>query len=224
MAVSTLAKALNYANDSFLSTVSPGSTKVVVHVLDGLISSPDTGATISNDQGNFSSTYSYSVPADTRFRPNVTLLQNPPVLTATREVSSGSAVDGGLVSVTLLLRNTGQGTAITNIKANDTWWTGYSSVLSLSAGNSSVDVGSLAAGQNASDVYVLKVSSSTSEDIVVPALTISYSYSIGNTTVNASTQTNQVEIRTNYDGPALSITAATSIPSGSPWGPQGSSS
>lgn len=214
----TLAKGLNYANDSFLSAASPGKTFVDVHVLDGLVSSPDAGATVTNHVANYSSSYTYNVPADTRFRPNLTVLQDPPVLSATRLVSTGSVAQGGLISLTLLLKNRGEAVTIDNVSGNDTWWTSYPSLFSLSAGTSSFSIPTIADGQSASDVYVLKVDSSASEDITVPPLTVQYSYSVGNTTVTATTQTNELEIRTNDVGPALVITATASVASGVPLG------
>jgi len=213
----TLGKALNIANDSFISAPNAASTRVSLHSLDGLISSNDP-ATIVNHEANLSASYSMSVPQNTKFRPNVTLLSDPPVLSATRLVGTGSAISAGLITVTLLLRNTGKVGTIDNIAVNDNWWTAYPSLLTLSAGNSSFTVPSLAAGQNTSKVYVLKVTSSASEDLTVPAVSVTYSYGVGGVTVNSSTVTNQLEVRTNDAGPALEITAATDISSGSPIG------
>jgi hypothetical protein len=216
-----LSDALDIVNDSFTSSANATSTQVYLHSLDGLIESTDP-ATISNHQANFSATYSFSVPSGTKFRPNVTLLQDPPVLTATRSVTSGSAAQGGLVTVTLNIANTGSlfsstGT-ITNINLNDNWWTAYPSLFSLSAGNSTVNIPTLAEGQNVSRVYVLKVNSATSEDLTVPSAKVTYTYGSGMAVVNATTQTNELEVRTNDAGPAMSITASTSDPSGSPVG------
>ena len=215
----TLGKALNVGNDSFTAPLNATSTKVVVHSLDGLISSNDA-ATIVNHQSNFSASYSISVPNNTKFRPNITMLTEPPVLSATRLVGTGSVVSGGLVTVTLLLRNTGTG-IIDNVAMTDNWWSAYPSLFSLSAGNSSFTIPTLAAGQNVSKVYVLKVISSASQDLTVPAARATYSYTTGTVTVNTSTTTNQLEIRTNDAGPSLQITAAADIPSGSPIGKVG---
>lgn len=215
-----LEDALALQNDSFVTSPEATSSHVVVHSLDGLIKSKDN-ATVTNDVANYSATYSISVAAGTRFRPNVTLLQNPPVLTATRTVSTGSASSGGLISVTLSLDNSADNGTISNVSVNDSWYTAYPSLFSLNAGNSSFTVSSLAPGQNTSRAYVLKVDSSSSEDIIVPAVIVSYSYTFGNVTVNLSTQTNQVEIRTNDPGPSLQVRAASSITSGSSVGKPG---
>jgi uncharacterized repeat protein (TIGR01451 family) len=215
-----LAKAINQANASFRSSPSATSTQVVLHSLDGLISSNDS-AKITNDKAAFSGTYSISVPSDTVYRPNITLLQDPPVLTATRILDRGSASSADLVSVTLTLRNTGQVVPIRNIAMNDSWWAAYPSLFSLSAGNATFNVKTLNAGQNISKVYVLKVISTASQDLTLPSAKVSYSYSSGGVAVNSTTITNQVELRTNSIGPALMIQAGTDIPSGSPLGKAG---
>jgi len=218
----SLAKVWNLANGTFTSSLNATSTKVVVHSLDGLISSPDA-ATIVNHQANFSARYSMVVSKNTTYSPNIKIVSDPPVLTATRTVNKGSAVSGDLVQVTLNLRNTaGKNTTVQNIAVNDNWWTSYPSLFSLTAGNSTVSIPELAGGQNASEVYVLKVTSSASENLVVPDAAVSYSYGVGNVTVHSSTQTNQVEIRANDAGPALQIQAGANIPSGSPIGTLGS--
>jgi hypothetical protein len=217
-----LEDALSLQNDSFVTSPDATSSHFIVHSLDGLIKSPDN-ATVTNNVANYSASYSISIPAGTEFRPNVTLLQNPPVLTATRTVSTGSASSGGLISVTLSLDNSADNGTISNVSVNDSWYTAYPSLFSLSAGNSSFTLPSpaLAPGQNVSRAYVLKVDSSASEDIIVPAVTVSYSYTFGNVTVNLSTQTNQVEIRTNDPGPSIEVRAGSSITSGSSVGKPG---
>jgi uncharacterized repeat protein (TIGR01451 family) len=216
----SLVKALNQANSTFKASANATSTQVVVHSLDGMISSTDA-AKITNNEATFSGTYSISVAPNTVFKPNVTILQDPPVLTATRVVDRGSAVSGDLISVTLLLRDTALNGTIQNISMNDNWWTSYPTLFSLSAGNSSFTGLSLSAGQNVSRVYVLKVLSGASQDLILPAAKASYSYGIGTVTVNASTKTNQVELRTNDIGPALMVQASADIKSGSPIGTLG---
>jgi len=215
-----LEAALSLRNDSFVSSPNATSTQMVVHSLDGLIRSSDP-ATVKNDVANFSATYSITLPAGTRIRPNLTLLQNPPVLTATRTVTGGSATSGGLVSLTLNFANTATNGTLHNIAVNDSWWTAYPSLFSLSAGNSSFTIPSVAAGTNVSRAYVLKVIASASEDLIVPAVKASYSYGVGNFTVNASTQTNELEVRTNDPGPAIEAQAGASIHSGSALGKPG---
>ncbi len=219
-----LGDALDIVNDSYPTSANATSTRVNLHSLDGLIYSTDP-ATIANHDANFSASYSVNLTPGVRFRPNVTLIQDPPVLTATRAVDTGSAADGGLVSVTLGLKNTGSlysGTGtISNITVNDNWWAAYPSLFSLSAGNSSFSIPTLAETQNVSRVYVLKVDSAASEDLTVPPATVSYSYGVGNVIVRVSTQTNELELRTNDNGPALTITAGASVSSGSPVGSAG---
>jgi uncharacterized repeat protein (TIGR01451 family) len=212
-----LSEALGKTNATFKSSPAATSTQVVIHSLDGLIVSKDS-AQITNNEGTFSGTYSINVPPSSKISPNVTLLQDPPVLTATRTLNKGSVVSGDLVSVTLNLKNTGLNGAVQNIAINDSWWKAYPSLLAVSAGNSSFSVPLLATGQNVSRVYVLKVTSSTAEDLTVPSARVSYSYGTGGVTVNASTTTNQDELRTNDVGPALMIQAGSDGQSGLPFG------
>jgi len=214
------AKAINQANASFLSSPIATSTQVVFHALDGLISSND-GAKIANDQSSFSGTYSITVAANTRFKPNVTILEDPPILTATRILDRGAASSGDLVSVTLLLRNTATGGTVQNVAINDNWWNSYPSLFSLSAGNFSVSGVSLTAGQNVTRVYVLKVTSTASQDLFLPATKVTYSFSLGSGVVTASTKTNQVELRTNGIGPSLMIQAGADVSSGTAMGKVG---
>jgi len=216
----SLAKALNQANATFTSSARATSTQVVIHALDGLISSGD-GAKVTNSQASFSGTYTATVPPNTKFKPNVTILADPPVLTATRILDRGSAASGDLVSVTVQMRNTAQAGTIQNIAMNDSWWNSYPGIFTKTAGNSSFTIASLSAGQNVSRTYVLKVNSAASQDLTIPSAKVSYSYSVGGVTVSTSTTTNQVELRTNSVGPALMILAGADIASGSPIGRQG---
>jgi hypothetical protein len=113
-----LESALTLQNDSFVSSPNATSTQVVVHSLDGLIRSSDP-ANVTNDVANYSANYSINVQSGARFRPNMTILSNPPVLTATRTVDSGATVSGGTVSLTLNLQNTANNGTINNITVND---------------------------------------------------------------------------------------------------------
>jgi|GEM_PF-1863712 len=215
-----LEAALNLAHDSLTASPNATSTQVVVHALDGLIKSKDN-ATVTNNVNNFTSTYSISLQPGARFRPNMTIVSNPPVLTATRSVTSGAVFSGGLLTMTLNFWNSANNATLSNVTVNDSWWTAYPSLFSLSEGNASFTVPTLAPNQNASRAYVLKVLSSAAEDLVVPATSASYSYKVGNLTVVASTMTNELEVRTNTAGPAVSVQAASSILSGSSFGKPG---
>jgi len=215
-----LENALSLTHDSFQTSPNATSSQVVVHALDGLIKSKDN-ATVTNQVASFSSTYSISLPPSTKFRPNMTILSNPPVLTAYRSVQSGAVSSGGLLTMTLSFWNSAQNGTLSNVAVNDTWWTAYPSLFSLSVGNASFTIPTLAPNQNVSRAYVLKVNSTTTEDLVVPATSASYSYKVGNLTVVASTMTNQLEVRTNGAGPAMSVQAASSILSGSSFGKPG---
>jgi Translocon-associated protein beta (TRAPB) len=212
-----LATALGKPSSNVTSSRDATSTQVVIHSLDGLILSNDP-ATITNDRAGFSGTYSISSPPGSIIYPNVTLLQDPPILSATRTLDMGSAASGDLVSVTLTLSNTGSSGTIHNMAVDDGWWRAYPSLFAISAGNSSFTEPSLVAGQNVSRVYVLKVLSSAANDLKLPSAAVPYSYSLNGLTINSTAETNQNELRTNEPGPALTITAAADSRSGSPLG------
>ncbi|HEV2389559.1 MAG TPA: hypothetical protein VGS04_02430 [Nitrososphaerales archaeon] len=215
-----LESALNLSHDTIAASPNATSTQVVVHTLDGLIKSKDN-ATVTNSLNNYTSTYSISLQPGARFRPNMTVVSNPPVLTATRSVTSGAVSSGGLLTMTLNFWNSANNATMSNVAVNDSWWTAYPSLFSLSEGNASFTIPSIPPNGNQSRAYVLKVLSSTTEDIVVPAASASYSYKVGNTTVVAKTMTNQLEVRTNAPGPAVSVQAASNILSGSSYGKPG---
>lgn len=215
-----LESALNLSHDTLSASPNATSTQIVVHTLDGLIKSKDN-ATVTNYLNNFTSSYSISLQPGARFRPNMTVLTNPPVLTATRSVTSGTVSSGGLLTMTLNFWNSANNATMTNVKVNDSWWTAYPSLFSLSQGNASFTIPSIPPNGNQSRAYVLKVLSSTTDDIVVPATLASYSYKVGNTTVVATTTTNELEVRANSAGPAVSVQAGSSILSGSSFGKPG---
>jgi uncharacterized repeat protein (TIGR01451 family) len=215
-----LENALNLLNTTFITSPNATSTTVVVHALDGLIQSGDN-ATVRDHVGNFSSSYAVTLPNGRAFRPNLTIMAYPPVVTASRSVDKGALSSGGLVTVTLNIVNSAENGTVRNVVVNDNWWTSYPSLFSLSAGNSSFTIPSLGPDQNVSRAYSLKVTSSASQDITVPAAKVSYSYVTGKLTVNETTNTNQLELRTNNPGPAIQIKAESNILSGSSLGKPG---
>lgn len=215
-----LENAMNLPNASYSSSPDATSSRFVVHSLDGLIRSSDN-ATVNDYVANFSSTYSASISPGTRFRPNMTITQNPPVLTATRSVDTGALASGGVVSVTLSFKNTASNGTIQNVSVNDSWWRSYPSLFSLSVGNASFTIPSLAPQQNVSRAYVLKLNSADSHNLFVPPVVASYQFNAGSVLVNATTSTNELEIRTNTPGPALEISAGSDIFSGSSLGKAG---
>ncbi|MGH9918567.1 MAG: hypothetical protein ACRD6W_06845, partial [Nitrososphaerales archaeon] len=144
-----LENALGLIHDSLQTSANATSTEVVVHSLDGLIKSKDN-ATVTNDVANYSATYSISLTPSSTFRPNMTILSNPPVLTATRSVQSGSVSSGGLLTMTLNFWNSANNGTLSNVAVNDSWWTAYPSLFSLSVGNSSFTISSIPPNGNVS--------------------------------------------------------------------------
>lgn len=215
-----LANALSISNSSFVSSPNATSTQFEVHSLDGIIQSSDN-ATVTNTLANYTGTYSTTVPDNTLFKPNMTILQNPPVATATRSVDNGAPSQGGIVTVTINIVDSAYNGTLQNVRVNDSWWTAYPSMFSLNAGSSNFTISSITPEQNISRAYSLKVLSSAAQDIVIPAAKVSYSYVTGVLTVNESTTTNQAEVRPNDAGPALVVHAQSNVLSGSSLGKAG---
>lgn len=215
-----LANALSISNSSFVSSPNATSTVFDVHSLDGIIQSKDN-ATVTNTLANYTGTYSATVPDNTRFKPNMTILQNPPVATATRSVDNGAPSKGGIVTVTINIVDSSYNGTLQNVQVNDSWWTAYPSLFSLNAGSSNFTIASITPEQNVSRAYSLKVLSSAAQSIVIPATKVSYSYVTGVLTVNESTSTNQAEVRPNEAGPALEVHAQSNVLSGSSLGKTG---
>lgn len=206
------AEAVGLQNSTLRSSPRAPS-QVFIHVLDGLIETTDA-ANVSNDQRAFTGVYSLHVPQGSPILPNVTLLQNPPVVAATRTLSTGSTSSGGYVSVTLTLSNVALVGTADNVTINDDWWKAYPSLFSLSAGNSSFSLPSLAAGQSVSRAYSLRITSTNATDFTIPSAAVSYEYGDGGVFVTASSATNQNELRVNDPGPAMTIQVSTTVRSG----------
>jgi uncharacterized repeat protein (TIGR01451 family) len=212
----------NQTSASITSSPSSNSTQVVVHALDGLVQTSDH-AVVLNHPANFSGSYSVTIPPNRKFSLNLTIIQDTPVLDAYRTLTQGSVASGDFVSVTVVVKNVAQtSTAVAqNVAVNDSWWKAYPNLFQLTSGNASFTIPTVAAGQNTSRVYVLKVISSQSEDLTVPAAPVTYTYTAQGQTLHRSTTLNEVEVRTNEQGPALSVQAGMDIPSGTAVGRAG---
>ncbi len=216
-----LENALSINKPSFVTSPNATSTQVVVHSLDGLIQSKDN-ATLTNNVANFTGRYSITLPDNTSFRPNMTLVQNPPVATATRSIDNGAPSQGGIVTVTINVVDSSYNGTLQDVSVNDNWWAAYPSLFSLNAGSSNFTIPSITPEQNVSRAYSLKVLSSAAQDVIIPAAKVSFSYAAGGTNVTESAYTNQAEVRVNEAGPALQVHAESSLLSGSSLGKSGS--
>jgi len=208
------------ATANIASSAKSNSTQVVVHSLDGLIQTADPGK-VSNHQSNFSGSYTGNIPPGRKFKLNLTLVQDTPVLNTYRVLDRGSAVTNDLISVTVTIKNVAQSGVAQNIAVNESWWKAYPALFQFTSGNASFTIPTLNGGQNVSRVYVLKVVSGDVHDLTLPATPVTYSYIVQGVLFHRSSTLNQVEVRTNSVGPALSIQAGVDISSDSPIGKVG---
>ena len=211
------AKMLGLGNGSIASSSVAGTSTVNVHVLDGFVTSEDS-ARVVNNLVNLSGSYSLSAPLGRKISPNVTVVQELPVISATRILDRGSAQQGDTISITLNLKNTAVAGIAQNIVVDDNWWKAYPGVFQLSRGNSSFKVGQLGAGKDYTNAYVLTVTGSAKSELTIPRVVSSFNYTGGGRIFQGRAAFNQAQIRLNDVGPAVSISATVDRRSGSPLG------
>jgi hypothetical protein len=193
------------------------SSTIVVHSLDGLISSNDR-ATVTDNRANFSGYYSYSVPQKARINKlNLTVLELPAVAVGTRILDKGAVNPGDSISVTLNVKNVANLT-IQNFTASDNWWQTLPNIFQLTNGQSNFTIPSISPGSSASRTYVLKVNSAGRGQILVPPLAGHFSYKFGSGTFDGSTSFNPLELLIGQVGPSISITTSPDSFSGKPIG------
>ncbi len=208
---------LGLGNGSIVSSPVAGTSTVDVHVLDGFVASGDS-AQVVNNPANLSGRYSFSAPLGHKISPNVTVVQEMPVVSAIRILDRGSAQQGDTISITLTLKNTAVTGTAQNIVVDDNWWRAYPGVFQLSRGNSSFRVGLLGAGQDYTNTYVLTVSTSNKSELTIPPAVSSFNFTAGSRIFQGRAVFNRAQIRLNDVGPAVSISATTDRRSGSPLG------
>ncbi len=170
---------VNASNQSNLS-----SFKLITY--GPIIVSSDAG-TINRNLQLKTSELSISVPAEGRLSfPNVTLSSGAPSIISYREFSQGTLNVNEEMEVRLNIENIGTSTA-SNISYNDDWWS-KDGIFTLTAGNSSGKIDSLAPGGNHTIVYRIKLTSSSAEEYYVPPLSVIYYWNVGGKQRNFSLQ------------------------------------
>ena len=200
------------------------SSTIIVHALDGLISSSDKATVLSN-RANFSGSYSYTVPQNVKINKlNLTILELPAIAVGTRILDRGALNPGDSVSVTLNVKNIANMT-IQNFTVSDDWWRSLPGIFQLTNGQSDFNISSIAPGSSASRIYVLKVNSSgngqvlpSPRNILIPAVVGHFSYSFGGRTFTGSTGFNPLQILIGQVGPSVSITTSPDSTTGKPIG------
>ena len=198
------------------SNMSSSST-IIIHALDGLISSPDS-AKVSNDRRLFTGTYSLTLtPGQKVYSVNATVLQQPVLVVAYRQFDSGVLKPGGRVSVTVSARDITNGTTAANFTLSDDWWKSYS-FFKLVNGSSDIRIHSLPAQQTESSTYVLQYSGNVSEQVSIPASTAVYTYAYGQVTYSGSATLNGGLLYLGIDEPSVYAFLSPSGGSGNPIG------
>ncbi len=193
------------------------SSSIVVHSLDGLISSNDR-ATVTNNRANFSGSYSYNVPPKAKVsKLNLTILELPAVAVGTRILDKGAVNPGDSISFTLNVRNVGNLT-IQNFTASDDWWKSLPNIFQLTNGQSDFTIPSISPRGSASQTYVLKVNSAEKAQIFVPPIAGHFSYKFGSATFDGRTSFNPLGLLVGQVGPSISITTGPDSFSGKPIG------
>ena len=193
------------------------SSTVYLRSLDGLISSKDK-ATVRNSGVNFSGSYSYSLAKTSKVKAlNLTLLQSPPVVVATRILDKGSVNSGDTLAVTLTVKNIASQT-LQNLTVRDDWWKSYPTIFAFSSGSWNFTIPSIGAGREEPRTYILKANSSIKREITIPSVAGSYSYQSGGTTYNGTAVFNEANVVVGMVEPSLAISVQPSGSSGNPVG------
>ena len=213
-------KLLSNVNGTLKASSSASSSKVVIHSLDGVIQSTDN-ATVSNFASNFSSSYTYAASPGKAVKINATLSSQAPTAIAYRIFDRGTLTSNQSLAVTIVVKNTATTGSLQNVTVNDNWWKSYPSVFQFENGNYSFTIPTIAAGANMTESYVLKVNSSSSMQVVVPAASATFQYLLSTTSYRGEATLNEALLQINNVGPAITITARPTISSGAPLGTHG---
>jgi len=211
---------LSEASGVLTASSSASSSVVMIHALDGVIKSSDK-ATVTNNPSNLSGTYKLTAVPGAKVKVNATIASQPQTAIAYREFDRSTLSSGQSVAVTIVVKNTASSGSLQNFTINDNWWQSFPSVFQFQSGNYSVTIPSIVAGSNVTESYVLKVISSTSQQITVPAATASFQYLLSSTSYRGDVTLNQAVLQVNNVGPAVDVSARATVSSGVPLGTQG---
>ncbi|QQG49234.1 MAG: hypothetical protein HY247_02680 [archaeon] len=186
------------------------SSVISVRFLDGIVNSTDT-ANVSNDLPHFASSYVLNVaPGKKIYRLNVTDLEQPALLLASRTVSVGVLHTGDNLSVTLSISNLSNDTSITKLTIKDDWWKATHQ-FKLVTGNSTWTASTLAPGSRTTPVYTLQVNGTAQEKVEIPALKVDFTYTAGLQTRRGQATLNAIPLSLGIDD---ALVYARAIPSG----------
>ncbi len=173
------------------------SSTIQINVLDGLISSKDTAAVVTNDTSAFSSSYTLTLKRNSEvFAINATVMQQPAGLLAYRSIYPGVLSYGQNMSVTVTMTDLSSTTAIKISNFTDDWWQApeYEGLFKLVSNITSVFPTSISASSTETPVYVLEYVGSATERIVIPPSVISYTFTKNGATFEGQTRLNPVPV------------------------------
>ena len=196
-----------------LQSSSHSSSSIIrMSFLDGIVTSKDSGATVSKDSAHFTGSYTLSLASGKHVsKINATVVEQPAELQATRSVSAGVLRTGNDFAVTLSLKDLSSSITITKISFSDNWWNTTGNFRFLS-GNNTVQSTSLLPGTGITPVYRLEYTGTTSGNVIIPSSVVRYSYAVGGVNFNATTRLNPIRLSLGVDGP---VVVATLVPDGS---------
>ncbi|MDA4122258.1 MAG: hypothetical protein OK456_03650 [Thaumarchaeota archaeon] len=223
-------QAVSQSNTTISASNSSEKSLVVVHALDGYVSSSDNGSVVSNSETGMSGTYTLTATPGKTVAPNVVIHDEAPTLNAYRTVSLSTVGGSQYLAVTIFLANTaqndtatGQDSVVQNLTVDDNWWQQDSSLFQPASSNQNYSkvISAFGGGRNTTMVYSLKVVTSNQSQFTIPATKVSYSYTLGGKVIDAHATLNEVNLQLNNNPePALNVYAQPSRTdlSGSPIG------
>ena len=174
------------------------SSVVQLSFLDAAIVSSDKGASV-NSSPQRSSTYTLKLGSGAKvFGVNATVVEQPAILLASRDVSKGVLSTGDNVTVTVNLTNLSPSLQVNHINFTDDWWT-RTGEFKLVGGNDTANPAGLAAAASKPAVYRLQYTGTTTGSITIPASVVRYSYLVSGVTFNATAVLNPIRLSLGTD-------------------------
>jgi hypothetical protein len=211
---------LSDASGNLTASPSASSSQVVIHSLDGVIQSTDQ-ASVVNVLSGLSGTYALNVSPGKVVRVNATITSQAPTAIAYRSFDRGALATNQSLAVTIYVKDTASTGSIENVTVDDNWWQAFPTVFALASGTYSFTIPIIAAGQNMNETYVLKVLSASSQTVTVPSAKATFAYLLSSTSHSSEASLNQAVLQINNVGPAITVTARTTLSSGVPLGTAG---
>jgi len=173
-------------------------------------------ATVTSNSAQFTGSYTLALaPGKQVSGVNATVVEQPAPLLATRSVDTGVLKTGGILAVTLSLKNLSPTDTITRVSFSDNWWNKTGVFTLLSGSNYTVPSTGIAAGGSVTPVYRLQYTGSTVASITIPASVVRYTYLVGGEDFNATATLNPIRLSLGQDDAVIYATVAPATTLGS---------